>query len=75
MPSDNTKKDKFNRLLHKYIEFRGIDIVLYLRSGEVIELDKNRCIQGEFVVKKNSRQQVEQLIPIVDISKADFFAA
>lgn len=75
MTEKDLAKKKFERLLHKYISFRGIDIVLYLNDGSVIELDKNRSIEGNCIVKKNARQQVELTIPIDAIKKADFFAA
>ena len=75
MPSVETSKEKFNRLLHKYVTFRGIDIILYLADGSIVELDKNRTIEGDFILKKDSRQQVEQAIRIADIRKAEFYAA
>lgn len=75
MAAVETSKEKFNRLLHKYVTFRGIDIILYLADGTIVELDKNRYIEGDYIIKRNSRQQVEQAIKISDIKKAEFFAA
>jgi len=73
--STTNSKERFHRLLHKYITFRGIDIVLYLHDGTVIELDKNRYIDNEYIIKKNARQQIERTIRIDDIRKADFYAS
>ena len=35
---------EFRKQLEQYIQFRGIDIVLYLKDGTTIELDKNRTL-------------------------------
>ena len=75
MPLNETNKEKFSRLLNKYITFRGIDIVLYLADGTVVELDKNRHIEGDKIFKKDSRQKVEMIISVEEIEKAEIFAA
>ena len=66
--------DDFKKQLRQYIEFRGIDIVLHLRNGTTIELDKNRQIEGDVVIK-NGREGVVASVHIDDVLKADFFAA
>ncbi|WCL48071.1 hypothetical protein [Leptospira sp. GIMC2001] len=66
-------KNKFKETLERYIGYRGIDIVLHLKDGKVIELDKNRLMDGEFVVGHLEAGQVR--IAIQEIQKADFFAA
>ena len=65
--------NKFKETLERYIGYRGIDIVLHLKDGKVIELDKNRLMDGEFVVGNLEAGQVR--IAIQEIQKADFFAA
>jgi ribosomal protein S4E len=75
MSSTTGSKERFHRLLHKYITFRGIDIVLHLHDGTIVELDKNRYIDNDYIIKKNARQQIEQTINIDDIRKADFYAS
>ena len=75
MSSNSSSKERFYRLLHKYITFRGIDIVLHLHDGSIIELDKNRYIENEYIIKKNARQQIERAIKIDEIKKADFYAS
>ncbi len=68
-PSPNFKK-----ILSRYVNYRGIDIVLYLKDGTVVELDKNRKLDGDVVIK-NGKEGIVARIEISDIRKADFFAA
>lgn len=65
--------NKFKETLQRYIGYRGIDIVLHLKDGNVVELDKNRIMDGEFVVGNLDAGQIR--IAIQEIRKADFFAA
>lgn len=64
----------FKRILSRYINYRGIDIILYLKDGTVIELDKNRKIDGDVVIK-NGKEGIVARIELADIRKADFYAA
>ena len=68
------KTDEFKKQLEQYIEFRGIDIVLHLKNGTVIELDKNRQMEGEVIIK-NGRDGIQASVHIDEVVKADFFAA
>ncbi|TGK08749.1 hypothetical protein EHO60_14310 [Leptospira fletcheri] len=65
---------KFRSTLERYINYRGIDIILTLKDGTVIELDKNRRIDGEFVIK-NGQFGIEATIELREIQKAEFYAA
>ncbi|TGK18970.1 hypothetical protein EHO61_08675 [Leptospira fluminis] len=65
---------KFRSTLERYINYRGIDIILTLKDGTVIELDKNRRLDGEFVIK-NGQFGIEATIELREIQKAEFFAA
>ncbi len=65
---------EFKKQLQRFIPFRGIDIVLHLDDGSILELDKNRQLEGDYIVKKN-RDIIEMSIPLKSIIKADFFAA
>ncbi|MCG9874381.1 MAG: hypothetical protein O9346_02470 [Leptospiraceae bacterium] len=65
--------NKFKETLERYIGYRGIDIVLHLKDGKIVELDKNRVMDGEFVV--GNLQEGKVKIAIQEIKKADFFAA
>lgn len=68
------KSTNFKTVLSRYVNYRGIDIVLYLKDGRIIELDKNRKMDGDSVIK-NSRDGTVDKIALSDIKKADFFAA
>ncbi len=65
---------QFKATLERYINYRGIDIILTLKDGTVIELDKNRKMNGDVVIK-NGDFGIEAEIEISSIQKADFFAA
>jgi hypothetical protein len=65
---------QFKDTLERYINYRGIDIILTLKDGTVIELDKNRKMNGNVVIK-NGDFGIEAEIEISSIQKADFFAA
>lgn len=66
--------EKFKKTLARYIDYRGIDIVLHLKNGTVIELDKNRRLNGDVVIK-NGKFGIVAEIEISEIQKAEFFAA
>ncbi len=70
----NQTSSQFRKVLTRYISFRGIDIVLHLKDGTVIELDKNRKIEGNFIIRNHKDGKVEK-IEISKIKRADFFAA
>ncbi|EPG67052.1 hypothetical protein ACE5IS_07290 [Leptospira wolffii] len=65
---------KFKEQMERYVNYRGIDIILHLKDGSVIELDKNRRLIGEEIVyfpEKSSPTKV----PLTMIQKADLFVA
>lgn len=64
----------FKKQLEQYIGFRGIDIVLTLKDGSMVELDKNRTLDGDFVIK-NDREGATLSILMDEIVKAEFYAA
>jgi hypothetical protein len=64
----------FKKILSRYVNYRGIDIVLHLKDGTIIELDKNRRLDGDVVIK-NGKEGVVARIELSEIQKADFFAA
>jgi hypothetical protein len=67
--------EEFIKQLRQYIEFRGIDIILHLKDGTRIELDKNRMMEGDVVIQKNMRAGMRGSIHLKEIAKADFYAA
>lgn len=64
----------FKKQLQQFIQFRGIDIILYLKDGSVLELDKNRQMEGDVVIK-NGKDGIQTSVHIEEILKADFYAA
>jgi hypothetical protein len=66
--------EKFKNTLARYIDYRGIDIILHLKNGTVIELDKNRRLNGDVVIK-NGKTGIVAQIEISEIQRAEFFAA
>ncbi len=65
---------KFKKLLEKYLAIKGLDIVIYLNNGRMIELNKNRMLKKNsiIVVDKNNK---ETKIPLSKIKKVDLYAA
>jgi hypothetical protein len=59
---------------YQCVPYFACHIILYLKDGSVIELDKNRRIEGDYVIK-NEREGVISRIELSDILKADFYAA
>ena len=58
----------FKKQLQQYIQFRGIDIILHLKDGSTMELDKNRKMEGDIVIR-NSRDGKQNEIHIEEIIK------
>ncbi len=67
-------ENEFKKQLEQYIQFRGIDIILHLKDGTVIELDKNRKMDGDIIIR-NTREGRPENIHLDEIVKADFYAA
>ncbi|MCU0823911.1 MAG: hypothetical protein MUF77_04655 [Leptospira sp.] len=67
------KANKFKTTLERYIHYRGIDIVLHLKDGKSVELDKNRQMKDDVVIGNLAEGVVR--IPLAEIQSADFFAA
>lgn len=68
------KQRKFRETLERYINYRGIDIVLVLKDGTTIELDKNRKLDGDVIIR-NGKEGIQARIEISEIKRADFYAA
>ena len=74
MKETKIKTKSFRELLEKYLEIKGLDIVVILSNGEEIELYKNReIIDGMIVAIDNYHNK--QNIPISEIKSVDMFAA
>ena len=65
---------KFKKLLKIYLEIKGLDIVIYLHNGKVIELNKNRkLIKNEIVIFDKNNKKIR--IPLSKIKSVDLYAA
>ncbi|TGJ99339.1 hypothetical protein EHO59_15865 [Leptospira semungkisensis] len=65
---------KFKEQLERYVNYRGIDIILHLKDGSVVELDKNRRLIGEEIVYFPEKSSPSK-ISLTMIQKADLFVA
>jgi len=74
MKEIKVKSKSFRELLEKYLEIKGLDIVVVLSNGEEIELYKNREIIDGMIVAIDNFQN-KQNIPISEIKSVDMFAA
>lgn len=69
-----TKSKSFRELLEKYLDIKGLDIVVVLNDGTEIELYKNRSIIDGMIVTVDNYQN-RQRIPISEVKSVDMFAA
>ena len=74
MKETRIKSKSFRELLEKYLEIKGLDIVVVLIDGTEVELYKNREIIDDMIVTMDNYQN-RQSIPISDVKSVDMFAA
>ncbi len=69
----NSKKN-FRYQINKYLDIKGLDIIVSLNNGKEIELNKNRkLVKNEIIsIDKNHK---EMRIPISKITSIDLYAA
>jgi len=68
------KKQNFKKLLMKYLEIKGLDIVILLENGEEIELYKNRSIVKDVLITVDKINR-EKRIPLSKIKSVELYAA
>ncbi len=67
------KKD-FKKLLKKYLDIKGLDIVLHLNDGKVIELHKNRSlVNNEIIIRDKFNNEMR--IHLSSIKTVELYAA
>jgi hypothetical protein len=74
MKETKSRAKSFRDLLEKYLDIKGLDIVVILNDGTEVELYKNREIINDMIVaidKSNKKQS----IPITAVKSVDMFAA
>jgi len=73
--SSSSKKTKsFKTMLQKYLDIKGLDIVVILEDGRKIELYKNRTIINDAIITLE-KGKGELRIPLSEIKSVDCFAA
>jgi hypothetical protein len=74
MPHKRQKRKNFKQLLEKYLDIKGLDIIIVLEDGREIELYKNRSIIDDMIVTFDVNNG-ERKIPISRIKHVDLYAA
>lgn len=74
MKESKIKTKSFRELLEKYLEIKGLDIVVVLNNGKEVELYKNREIIDDMIVTMDNYHN-RQSIPISEVKSVDMFAA
>ena len=74
MAHRKTRKKNFKQLLAKYLDIKGLDIILVLEDGKEIELYKNRSIVGDMIVTFDV-DNGEKKIPLKTVKHVDMYAA
>ncbi len=69
-----SKAKSFRELLEKYIEIKGLDIIILLADGKEVELYKNRMIMDDELVTFDKNHS-EKRIPLSEIKSVDLYAA
>lgn len=68
------KKNDFKDLLEKYIDIKGLDIIVYLSDGNQIELNKSRkMVKNSIIVIDGNNKEIR--IPLSTIRSVDLYAA
>lgn len=62
----------FEKELLKYINFRGIEIMVELVDGNIIHLNKNRTYEKGYIINFNKKGS-EERIALKSIKRAEFF--
>jgi len=74
MKETKIKSKSFRELLEKYLEIKGLDIVVVLNDGKEVELYKNREIIDDMIVTMDNYHN-RQSIPISEVKSVGMFAA
>ncbi|HOW81558.1 MAG TPA: hypothetical protein PK573_03260 [Spirochaetota bacterium] len=64
----------FRELLKKYLEIKGLDIVILLADGKEIELNKNRILIDNEIITFDKGNR-EHRIPLSSVKSVELYAA
>lgn len=68
------EKNNFKTMLKHYLSIKGLDIIVYLKDGKTIELNKNRTLDKDCILITD-RHNREIRIAINEIKSIDLYAA
>jgi hypothetical protein len=74
MKKQKNTRDSFRKTLERYLNIKGLDIVVYLSDGKTIELYKNRSLVKDEIVMFDGTNR-EKRIPLSMVKSIDLFAA
>ena len=74
MKRSKKKTKSFKEMLKIYLQIKGLDIIVQLKDGEEIQLDKNRVLKNNVIITMVNGIQ-EKKIPLSKISSVDMYAA
>jgi hypothetical protein len=74
MRKQKNTKDSFRQTLERYLGIKGLDIVVYLSDGKMVELFKNRSLVNDEIVMFDGTNR-EKRIPLSMVRSIDLFAA
>ena len=74
MRKSQKKNKSFRDLLEMYLSIKGLDIIIQLKDGREIHLDKNRELRDNMIVTVENGKK-EKKIPISKITAVDLYAA
>ncbi len=69
-----SRKNDFKMLLEKYLDIKGLDIIVYLSDGKTIELNKCRKLRKNNIIITDANNR-EIRIPLSRIRSVDLYAA
>lgn len=74
MKESKVKSKSFRDMLEKYLEIKGLDIIVILNDGTEVELYKNREIINDMIITMDGSNK-KQSIPLSEVKSVDMFAA
>jgi hypothetical protein len=74
MRKTRKKNKSFRETLEMYLNIKGLDIIVQLKNGKEIHLDKNRKLINDMIVTMENGKK-ETKIPLSKITSVDLYAA
>ncbi len=74
MRKTRKKNKSFRETLEMYLNIKGLDIIVQLKNGKEIHLDKNRKLIDDMIITMENGKK-EKKIPLSKITSVDLYAA